>query len=85
MVPITETPTCRVVRAGQAYHGMWFGPQLEHHYVLQTTDFFYMPADRPHLPYKPSATEDATALIARTDPNEQESVILLPEIESLHP
>jgi uncharacterized RmlC-like cupin family protein len=25
------------------------------------------------------------AVIARTDPNEQESVVLLPELEAIHP
>ena len=38
-----------------------------------------------HLPYNRSATEDYVALIARTDPNEQESVVLLPELDSIHP
>jgi uncharacterized RmlC-like cupin family protein len=31
----------------------------------------------PHLPYNPSADEPCTAVLARTDPNEQESVVLL--------
>jgi uncharacterized RmlC-like cupin family protein len=35
----------------------------------------------PHLPYNPSQTEACTAVIARTDPNEQESVVLLPDLE----
>jgi uncharacterized RmlC-like cupin family protein len=30
-------------------------------------------------------TETVVAVIARTDPNEQESVVLLPELESIHP
>ena len=45
---------------------------------------FYIPADVPHLPYNPSQTESVTAVIARTDPNEQESVVLLPELDGLH-
>jgi uncharacterized RmlC-like cupin family protein len=32
----------------------------------------------PHQPYNPT-DKVAKALIARTDPNEQESVVLLPE------
>ena len=32
-----------------------------------------------------SATESCVAVIARTDPNEQESVILLPELDGIHP
>ena len=64
---------------------MWYGPQLEHHVLLHPTDFLYIPADMPHQPYNPSTTETAIAVIARTDPNEQESVVLLPHLDSLHP
>ena len=61
---------------------VWHGPQLEYHSVVAPGDFFYIPAGVPHLPYNPSA-EVVTALIARTDPNEQESVVLLPDLEGL--
>ncbi len=64
---------------------VWHGEQLEHHSIVQAGDFFYIPADVPHLPYNPSLTEAVTAIIARTDPNEQESVVLLPELEGIHP
>jgi uncharacterized RmlC-like cupin family protein len=64
---------------------MWYGPQLEHHCVVHPSDFLYIPADVPHLPYNPSATADAVAVVCRTDPNEQESVVLLPELDDLHP
>jgi uncharacterized RmlC-like cupin family protein len=39
----------------------------------------------PHLPYNMSETEPATAVVARTDPNEQESVMLMPELDRIHP
>lgn len=65
--------------------GMWYGERLEHHAVLEPGSFLYIPADMPHLPYNPSATEPVTAVIARTDPNEQESVVLLPELDAIHP
>jgi uncharacterized RmlC-like cupin family protein len=65
--------------------GIWHGERLEHHTIVRPGDFFYIPADVPHLPYNPSATETVTAVIARTDPNEQESVVLLPELENIHP
>ncbi len=42
------------------------------------------PADTPHLAYNRSQTEPATAVVARTDPNEQESVVLLPELDAIH-
>jgi uncharacterized RmlC-like cupin family protein len=61
--------------------GMWFGEQLEQHFTVKAGDFLYIPADMPHLPYNPSQTEKCLAIIARTDPNEQESVVLLPNLE----
>ena len=65
--------------------GMWHGDRLEHHMVVGPGDYVYIPADVPHLPYNPSATETVVAVIARTDPNEQESVVLLPELDGIHP
>ena len=35
------------------------------------------------MPVNVSSTERAVALISRTDPNEQESVVLLPELDDL--
>ncbi|CAH2601905.1 Cupin domain-containing protein [Rhodovastum atsumiense] len=61
---------------------VWHGERLEHHAVVRAGDFFYIPANVPHLPYNPSLTEECVAVIARTDPNEQESVVLLPELEA---
>jgi uncharacterized RmlC-like cupin family protein len=65
--------------------GVWHGERLEHHTVVRPGEFFFIPADMPHLPYNPSDTELVTAVIARTDPNEQESVVLLPELDGIHP
>ena len=62
--------------------GVWWGEDLEHHAIAGAGEFVYIAADVPHLPYNRSATEPCTAVIARTDPNEQESVILLPELEA---
>jgi uncharacterized RmlC-like cupin family protein len=63
---------------------VWHGEKLEHHSIVKPGDFFYIPADVPHLPYNPSDTEEVVALISRTDANEQESVFLLPELDGLH-
>ncbi|MET0640225.1 MAG: cupin, partial [Hyphomicrobium sp.] len=41
----------------------------------------YIPAGVPHLPINVSG-KPISAVIARTDPNEQESVVLLPELEA---
>jgi uncharacterized RmlC-like cupin family protein len=62
---------------------VWHGLRLEHHSVVRPGEFFYIPAGVPHLPYNPSDTEEVVAVIARTDPNEQESVVLLPELDVL--
>ncbi|MBV8106788.1 MAG: cupin domain-containing protein [Hyphomicrobiales bacterium] len=64
--------------------GMWYGERLENHMVNRAGDFVYIPANVPHLPYNLSRTEAATAVVARTDPNEQESVVLLPELDAIH-
>ena len=64
--------------------GMWFGDELEHYVEAHPGDFVYIPANVPHQPFNLSDTEGATAIAARTDPNEQESVVLLPELEGIH-
>ena len=63
--------------------GVWHGANLERYSIVCPGDFFYIPANVPHLPHNPSSTETCVALIARTDPNEQESVVLLPDLETL--
>lgn len=64
--------------------GMWFGEQLDQHVEVSAGDFIYIPANMPHLPYNRSQTEPCVAVIARTDPKEQESVVLLPHLDGLH-
>jgi len=63
---------------------MNYGERLEHHVVSHPGDFVYIPANVPHLPYNTSQTEPCVAVISRTDPNEQESVVLLPELDAIH-
>jgi len=63
---------------------MWYGPRLERHMVVRAGDMLYIPAGMPHLPANVSDAP-ASAVIARTDPNEQESVVLLPELDDLVP
>lgn len=55
---------------------MWYGAHLEQHQIMHAGEFLYIPAGAPHLPYNPF-DEEAVAVLARTDPNEQESVRLL--------
>ena len=75
--------TAIYVLSGEA--GMWFGEDLQEHMSVKAGDLIYIPAGVPHLPYNPSPTQPASAVLARTDPNEQESVVLLPELDSIHP
>ncbi|MFA5956530.1 cupin domain-containing protein [Hyphomicrobium sp.] len=58
-----------------------YGDKLQHHTVTKAGDLFYIPAGIPHLPVNLSS-KPISAVIARTDPNEQESVVLLPELEA---
>lgn len=57
---------------------MRYGHDLEHHEVVEAGDWVYIPAGMPHQPYNPYDAP-AKAVLARTDPNEQESVVLLDE------
>jgi uncharacterized RmlC-like cupin family protein len=60
---------------------MWFGENLAEHLRVKAGEFLYIPAGMPHLPANPSQTEPCVAVLARTDPNEQESVVLLPNLQ----
>ena len=60
----------------------WYGDRLEQHIIVKAGDLFYIPAGVPHLPANLSGAP-SSAVIARTDPNEQESVVLLPELDAL--
>jgi len=68
--------------SGEAH--TWFGERLEEHVIVRAGEMFYIPAGVPHLPANLS-DQPCSAVIARTDPNEQESVVLLPELEALVP
>lgn len=59
---------------------MMYGEKLDQHMTVRTGEFLYIPAGMPHQPYNPY-DQPCSAIIARTDPNEQESVVLTPELE----
>lgn len=61
---------------------MWYGDRLQEHLTFQSGDFIYIPAGVPHAPANTSLTEPVLVVAARTDPNEQESVVLLPDLEA---
>ena len=57
---------------------MRHGPTLEDEMEFEAGDFVYIPAGVPHQPFNPTDVV-IRAVLARTDPNEQESVVLLDE------
>ena len=64
--------------SGQA-HQLW-GDSLESHDVINPGDYVYIPSGVPHVVMN-LGSEPIQAVIARTDPSEQESVVLTPELE----
>jgi uncharacterized RmlC-like cupin family protein len=52
-----------------------YGPGLRKSVIHEAGDFIFIPANVPHQPVNLSDTEPAHALVARNDPNEQESVV----------
>jgi uncharacterized RmlC-like cupin family protein len=52
-----------------------YGHKLEKSIVCQEGDFILIRPDVPHQPINLSATEPALAIVARNDPNDQESVV----------
>ena len=63
---------------------MWYGLALDQHMTMKAGEFLYIPAGVPHQPYNPYERE-AVAILARTDPNEQESVVLRRDLEDKQP
>ena len=64
--------------------GVWYGEELEHRATARAGEYVYISAGMPHMPYNLSDEHDCVAIIARTDPNDQESVVLLPDLENKH-
>ncbi len=52
-----------------------YGPRLEESVVTEAGDFLFIPAGVPHQAVNLSDTEPASAVVARNDANEQESVV----------
>jgi uncharacterized RmlC-like cupin family protein len=55
---------------------MLYGEKLENHMRVEQGDYLYIPPGMPHQPFNPT-DKVARAIIARTDPKEQESVVLI--------
>ncbi|MDG2520467.1 cupin domain-containing protein [Caulobacter segnis] len=61
--------------------GCWWGETLQHHDWVKAGEYFYIPPGMPHLPYNPSRDTPFVAVIARTDPKEQEGVELMAHLQ----
>jgi uncharacterized RmlC-like cupin family protein len=55
---------------------VWHGDGLSQRVTLGEGDYIYIPPDTPHLPVN-AGRADAIAIVARTDPDEQEGVRLI--------
>jgi uncharacterized RmlC-like cupin family protein len=53
-----------------------YGINLEHSTINEAGDFLFIPPNLPHQPVNLSDTEQVIAVVARNDPNEQESVVV---------
>jgi uncharacterized RmlC-like cupin family protein len=62
---------------------LWFGERLEERVAVGPGDFLYIPSGVPHLVANVSDTHPAVTVLARSDPNEQESVTELPQLDAL--
>ncbi|MCG5213026.1 cupin domain-containing protein [Streptosporangium soli] len=65
--------------------GAWYGENLADYLEARQGEFIYIPASTPHMPVNLSDSEPAEVVLARTDPREQESTVLLPHLEEHRP
>lgn len=59
---------------------LWYGEGLREHQVARAGDYLYIPAGVSHVAVNRSQSEPVVVVGARTDPNEQESVVLQAEV-----
>jgi uncharacterized RmlC-like cupin family protein len=79
----TNQETALYVVSGEV--DLWFGGDLSQYEIARAGDYQYVPAGVPHVAVNRSQTEPVVLVGARTDPNEQESVVLQPELDALVP
>ena len=77
-----DCETSIYILAGAADY-TWGPTGVEQSMAAGAGDFVYIPAGVPHVPVNLSPDTEATALVARTDPNEQESVVLRPDLDEV--
>ena len=78
-----EHETAMYVVSGEA--DLWYGEDLSHREIARAGDYLYIPAGVSHIAVNRSQTEPMIVVGARTDPNEQESVVLQPELDAAVP
>ena len=61
---------------------MYFGERLEHLLRARAGEYVYIPADTPHLVMNRSGAP-STALVAHSAADDQEGIVLLPELDAL--
>jgi uncharacterized RmlC-like cupin family protein len=64
---------------------LWFGEDLQEHEIARAGDYLYIPAGISHVAVNRSQTEPVVVVGGRTDPSEQESVRLQPELDARIP
>jgi uncharacterized RmlC-like cupin family protein len=64
---------------------LWTGDDLGDKVTARAGEYIYVPAGVPHVAVNRSATSPAVCIGARTDPNEQESVVMRPDLDSAVP
>jgi uncharacterized RmlC-like cupin family protein len=63
---------------------LWTGDELEHREIAGQGDYLYVPAGVPHVAVN-RGESPAVFVGARTDPNEQESVVMRPDLDARVP
>jgi len=75
-----ETAIFVLEGAAEMRHGLGLSQLMR----IEAGDFVYIPAGVAHQPYNPT-DRPVRAVVARTDPSEQESVVLLEDAEASSP
>ena len=64
---------------------LWTGEQLEQKEVAHAGDYLFIPANVPHVAVNRSKTTPAVFVGVRNEPTAQESVVMLPELDTKVP
>jgi uncharacterized RmlC-like cupin family protein len=64
---------------------LWTGDQLEHKEVAHPGDYLFIPFNVPHVAVNCSKTTPAVFVGVRNEPTAQESVVMLPELDTKVP